>query len=40
MGSDYTKVTPEEAAEIAQAEESGFVDCADVDWDNLLKYAE
>lgn len=32
---DFTKVTPEEAARIAEAEESGFVDEADIDWDHL-----
>ena len=36
---DYTKVTPEEAREIQDAEESGFIDDADIDWDNLSKYA-
>ena len=34
---DFTKVTPEEACEIAEAEASGFVDEADIDWDNLDK---
>ena len=34
---DFTKVTPEEAREIAEAEASGFVDEADIDWDNLGK---
>ena len=37
---DFTKVTPEEAAELKKAEESGFVDEADIDWDNLQKYAK
>ena len=32
---DFTKVTPEEAREIAAAEASGFIDEADIDWDNL-----
>lgn len=32
---DYTKVTSEEAKHIAAAEKSGFVDEADIDWDNL-----
>lgn len=36
---DYTKVTPEEAREIQEAEESGFIDEADIDWDDLSKYA-
>ncbi len=37
---DYTRLTPQEAVELAQAEESGFVDENDVDWDNLSDYAE
>ncbi len=32
---DFTKVTSEEANHIAAAEQSGFVDEADIDWDNL-----
>lgn len=32
---DFTKVTSEEAKRIAEAEKSGFVDEADIDWDNL-----
>ena len=32
---DFTKVTSEEANQIAAAEQSGFVDEADIDWDNL-----
>ena len=32
---DFTKVTPEEAREIAEAEASGFIDDADIDWDHL-----
>lgn len=36
---DFTKVTPEEAAEIKKAEESGFVEDADIDWNNLQQYA-
>jgi hypothetical protein len=32
---DFTKVTPEEALLIAQAEQSGFVDEDKIDWDNL-----
>ncbi len=35
---DFTKVTNEEEKMIAEAEESGFVDEADIDWDNLEKY--
>lgn len=37
---DFTKVTPQEAREIEEAEASGFVDEKDIDWDNLSKYAE
>ncbi|MDE5569570.1 MAG: hypothetical protein K2J47_01330 [Ruminococcus sp.] len=36
--SDYTKLTPKEAAELAEAENSGYVDEEDIDWDNLEKY--
>ena len=32
---DFTKVTPEEAARIKAAEESGFVAEKEIDWDNL-----
>ena len=32
---DFTKVTPEEAQRIKNAEESGFVADSDIDWDNL-----
>lgn len=32
---DFTKVTPAEAAQIAEAESSGFIDEEDIDWDNL-----
>ena len=34
---DFTKVTPQEAHEIALAEQSGFIDEDDIDWDNLDK---
>ena len=34
---DFTKVTPEEARLIAQAEQSGFVDEDEVDWNDLSK---
>ncbi len=37
---DYTKVTPQEALQIAQAEKSGFVAESDIDWDNLQAYAQ
>lgn len=36
---DYTKVTPEEAREIQAAEESGFIDESDIDWNDLSRYA-
>lgn len=32
---DFTKVTPEEADRISEAEASGFVDEADVDWESI-----
>lgn len=38
--SDYTKVTPKEREQIEKAENSGFIDDEDIDWDNLEKYAE
>ena len=34
---DFTKVTPEEAGRIAEAEKSGFIDESEIDWDNLDK---
>lgn len=37
---DFTKVTPQEAREIAEAESSGFIDESEIDWDNLSRYAE
>lgn len=37
---DFTKVTPEEAARISAAEESGFVAEDEIDWNNLAKYAQ
>ena len=36
---DFTKVTPQEAELIKDAEESGFVSESDIDWDHLDKYA-
>ena len=36
---DYTKVTEEEAKQIAKAEKSGFVDESDIDWDHLDRMA-
>lgn len=35
---DFTRVTPDEAAGIRAAEESGFIAEDDIDWDNLSKY--
>ena len=35
---DFTKTTPEEAAQIEAAEESGFIPEDEIDWDNLSKY--
>lgn len=32
---DFTKVTPEEAKQIEEAEQSGFVDERDIDWNDL-----
>ena len=32
---DFTKVTPEEAKLLEEAEQSGFVDETNIDWDNL-----
>lgn len=32
---DFTKVTEEEAKKIEAAEQSGFVDEKDIDWDDL-----
>ena len=37
---DFTKVTPQEAREIEEAEASGFLDESEIDWDNLSKYAD
>ncbi len=35
---DFTKVTADEAERIKQAEQSGFVNANEIDWDNLKKY--
>ena len=35
---DFTKVTPDEAKRIEEAENSGFVNSNEIDWDNLGKY--
>ena len=34
---DFTKVTAEEAKQIEEAEQSGFIDEKDIDWNNLSK---
>lgn len=34
---DFTKVTPDEARQIAEAEKSGFIDEDEIDWNNLEK---
>jgi len=38
--SDYTKLTPREARQVAEAENSGFIDEADINWNDLSKYAQ
>lgn len=37
---DFTKVTPEEALQIKEAEESGFIAEDEIDWEHLEKYAQ
>ncbi len=37
---DFTKATPEEAAKMKEAEESGFIPEDEIDWENLGKYAQ
>jgi len=37
---DFVKVTPDEAARISAAENSGFVSEDEIDWDNLSRYAD
>ena len=32
---DFTKVTPEEADQLRRAEQSGFLDESEIDWDHL-----
>ena len=32
---DFTKVTPEEARRIEEAEKSGYLDSDEIDWDNM-----
>lgn len=36
--SDYTKLTPKESKELVEAENSGYIDETEIDWDNLEKY--
>ena len=36
---DFTKATPQEAKEMAEAEASGFVDESEIDWNDLTRYA-
>ena len=36
---DFTKVTSDEATRIAAAENSGFIDDENIDWDNFAQYA-
>ena len=35
---DFTKVTPEEAKQLEEAEKSGFISESEIDWDNLGQY--
>ncbi len=37
---DFTKVTAEEAKQLEEAEQSGFIDEKDIDWNNLSKMCE
>ena len=37
---DFTKVTPDEANRLENAENGEFVRDSDIDWDNISKYAE
>ena len=37
---DFTKVTPDEAKQLEEAEQSGFVDDANIDWNNLSSMFE
>jgi hypothetical protein len=37
---DYTRVTPDERAAIEAAEQSGFVDADDIDWNHLESYVD
>ena len=35
---DFTKLTQNEAAELVEAEKSGYIDEEDIDWNDLDKY--
>ncbi len=37
---DFTKVTSEEASRIKDAENSGFISEAEIDWDNLESFLQ
>ncbi len=37
---DFTKVTAEEAKQLEEAEQSGFISEDNIDWDNLSQYAQ
>ena len=37
---DFTKLTPAEAAELKEAENGGYIDEDEIDWDDLGRYAE
>lgn len=38
--SDFTKVTPQERAQLEHAENSGFVSADEINWDDLSQYAD
>ncbi len=37
---DFTKVTPDEAARSSAAENSGFIADEEINWDSLAQYAD
>lgn len=37
---DFTKLTPEEARRLKEAEEGGFFDESEIDWEHLEQYAD
>ena len=37
---DYTKLTPSEAAGLEEAENSGYIDADEIDWNNLEQYTQ